>query len=307
MSFRDAALLGLSSAIGIIGCSQAGGLTVPSPRAAILRNTSEAMAAQSAYAYACTPTANACYVFNSNGTLIKTVSRGLNMPQGTTTDPQGNWYVANSGAATVVEFSVGGRSVQRTLRDPGQVPVDIALSVSTNTVAVANAYTTRGVKPSVSVYAIGKTTPKAILFAGGAAQKALSVAFDRRGNCYLAVQEASGRFVMEFIGCAGDPKMVGPVGPINGITFGGADNLYYTFNGGSGGSIFRCTGVQRCSEFTPGFVNPSSLRFNGTFTALLVSDEANGQLDRVSLQGVVKPFASVNMPQGATFATGPAY
>ncbi len=78
-----------------------------------------------------------------------------------------------------------------TLQDAGNTPVDVAVSESTSTVAVANASGPSG-SATVSVYRNGATTPTSTLTDPSAAT-GLGVAFDDGGNCYLLYDTNSGR------------------------------------------------------------------------------------------------------------------
>jgi hypothetical protein len=259
--------------------------------------------AAAVFAYSCDGT---CNVYNARGKVIKTVSTGLNHAMGTATDSTGNWYVANSGASTIVEYSAGGGSVLNTLSDGGRAPVDVAISESTNTIAVANASPRAG-KGAVSVYTIGATKPRAVLSDPNAV-KGLSVAFDDRGNCYYAYSSGSVGAIDEFVRCSGSPHSTGVVDFINGIAFDGANNLYYSFQstGTGNGGVNKCSGVAHCQLLSAAFGDPTAVRFNHRFSKLLVADIATSEIWTLTPQGVAKPFASASA-QGVAFATGPRY
>ena len=112
-----------------------------------------------------------------------------------------------------------------TLQDAGNTPVDVA-------VWSRRARSRREcLRPErigqVSVYRIGATTPTSTLTDPSAAT-GLGVAFDDGGNCYLLYDTNSVGSIDEFAGCAGTPVSTGLTNTINGMTFDGAGNLYYT-------------------------------------------------------------------------------
>jgi hypothetical protein len=257
------------------------------------------------YAYGCDGAAT-CYVFNGRGKVLGTLS-GLSNPTGTATDPSGNWYVVASGAGTVLEYSAGGGTLEKTLKDPGKTPFDLAISTSTKTVAVGN------VDNTISVYVGGATTPTRILKDPGAIHTS-AMAVDRKGNCYIAYYsyQSSGIGVIDrFAGCSGSPARVGPQDYFYAIAFDGRNNLYYSEFGYSSGALFKCQRLAHCKLiYSPMYGVPSPMRFNGTFGKLIY-----GNLNAIATMQVrgsqgPKPFATIpgsNEVAGITFAVGPSY
>jgi hypothetical protein len=257
------------------------------------------------YVYACDGAAT-CYVFNGRGKVIGTVT-GLSGPTGTATDPSGNWYIADTGAGTVLEYSPGGGTLEKTLIDTGESPFDVAVSTSTKTVAVVNG------DNSISVYVGGAKTPTRILRDPGALHTS-AMTVDRHGNCYIAyyTDQSSGIGVIDkFAGCSGTPARVGPMDYFYAMAFDGRNNLYYSEFGYSSGALFKCQRLAHCQIFySPMYGVPSPMRFNRTFGKLIY-----GNLNAIATMQVrgsqgPKPFATIpgsNEVAGVTFAVGPSY
>lgn len=72
--------------------------------------------------------ANIVSVFDGKGRLQTRLKTGINGPSGLTTDSAGNLYVANSQDANVLVYSRPYKSVSLTLSEPGQYPLDVAVS-----------------------------------------------------------------------------------------------------------------------------------------------------------------------------------
>ena len=84
-------------------------------------------------------------------------SDGLNDPQGNRTDSSGNWYIANTGAANVLEYSGDGSKLEATLDDAGWYPSNVAVHGSL--VAVSNLTTISSTPGVVNFYSGGATEP----------------------------------------------------------------------------------------------------------------------------------------------------
>ncbi len=287
------------------GCTTASAPSLPQKYALL---AGIGFATQMPYAYACDGD-QACYSFDAGGHVTGTLG-GLKTPTATTTDAAGNWYIVNYGTKTVLEYSPGGGSLEKTLTDPGQTPVDVAVSSSTQTVAVAN-------DSSVSVYVGGATSPTRVLTDDRLANTS-AVAFDNAGNCYISATLTSFEYIDKFTGCTGKPKRTGVLAPyISSLAFDRHDNLYFGYTGVSGSNefIYRCKKARNrtCHRLaTFGFVG--TIRFNGAQTLLMVVEESGDApfaLYTLSTGGVKTGFAKRPSPSspfyGAAFATGPAY
>ncbi len=238
--------------------------------------------------------------------MIGTLS-GLSNPTGTATDPSGNWYVVASGAGSVLEYSAGGGTLEKTLKDPGKTPFDVAISTLTKTIAVGN------VDNSISVYVCGATTPTRTLKDPGAVHTS-AMAVDRKGNCYIAyyTDQSSGIGVIDrFAGCSGSPKRVGPKDYFYAIAFDGRGNLYYSEFGYSSGAVFQCRQLVHCQYiYVPIYGVPSPMRFNGTFGKLIFANFTAIATIEAKDPHKVTSFATIpgsNEVAGITFAVGPSY
>ncbi len=263
-----------------------------------------ARAGTTAYAYSCDGV-QTCYVYDGHGHPIGSVT-GLSHPSGTATDPQGNWYIANPGAQTVLEYSAGGETLENTLNDAGETPLGVAISTTTSTIAVMNA------SNSVSVYVSGATTPTRMLQPSGAFP--LAIAVDTKGNCYLADDVSFSGFLEKFDACAGSPSRVGPKVGIhyNGMAFDGHDNLYFSEMSPSSAAVEQCHGLKNCRPiWVPQYQQPGPIGFNAKFGRLIVGDYLGPIYTLVAKRGHrVKRFAAPNPSSqinGVTFAVGPTY
>lgn len=94
----------------------------------------------------------------SNQSPIATITNGVVNPQGMWTTPNGDVWVANTGANNILVFKKGQLNAYKTLNDSGQYPVDIVVGVD-GTAYATNIFDTAGGPGSVSVYAPGSTNP----------------------------------------------------------------------------------------------------------------------------------------------------
>jgi hypothetical protein len=93
---------------------------------------------------------------------VGTIVNGVINPQGMTTTANGDLYVANTGANDVLVFHKGHLNAYRTLADPNQFPVDVAVD-SDGTVYASNIFDVNAIAGSVSVYAPGANSPTSTL------------------------------------------------------------------------------------------------------------------------------------------------
>ncbi len=83
---------------------------------------------------------------------------GMSNPQGTDVGKKGHWYIANTGASNIPEYSPGGAKLIQTLNDSGNYPVDVA--THPHGVVVSNIYTTSFTAGTVDVYNGNSTNPQ---------------------------------------------------------------------------------------------------------------------------------------------------
>jgi len=102
-------------------------------------------------------------VYRQSGTgqsPVGTIVNGVINPQGMWVTPNGDLYVANTGANNVLVFKKGHLNPYRTLADPNQYPVDVTVDTD-GTVYASNIFDTGIVAGSVSKYAPGANSPTA--------------------------------------------------------------------------------------------------------------------------------------------------
>lgn len=109
--------------------------------------------------YTCTFTANFCEWFvRGTNAVAGTISSGLTNPQGIGVDSLGNVWVADTGGSDIQVFHKGRHLPFKTLSDPGQFPVGVAIDGVGNAF-VANIFNTSFGPGSISVYKAGSLTP----------------------------------------------------------------------------------------------------------------------------------------------------
>jgi hypothetical protein len=194
---------------------------------------------------------------------------------GSVVDKKGYWYIANSHASTVGVYRKG--RLAFTLQDPGQVPVDVA--VSPGLVIVANRSATDGGPGSVTLYANGSKAPTGIIrwrkYVLGVA-----VALDDQNNCYFGYHDATEGYIVKYTGCSGKPTgLVSNFG--SGMDFNRNDRALYFST--QGGSLCKCKFLpsgSRCRFFHE-VVNPLGIHFDSGWKHLWVVDSLNRTIDAV--------------------------
>jgi len=226
-------------------------------------------------------------------TPYETLTSGFSKPMGMVTTPDGRWYVANSGASDVLVYRSthsGPKGPKATLRDDGEVPVNVDATPNHRLVAVSNGATTGGGAGSVSIYLNQQDVPSRILTYGSDPLQGEGIAIDARGNCYWSFNDPhklSGEIV-EFAGCNG-PGTLYKAGILRagGLAFDHSGNLYYV---DQLLGIFKCQG-SLCTIFAPiilgGLISPANLNFDNSDPQNLWVADAAGYLDAVNLQGLV--------------------
>lgn len=227
-------------------------------------------------------------------TPYETLTTGLSKPMGMVSTPGGRWYVANSGAADVLVYRStrsGPKGPKATLRDDGQVPVNVAATANSALVAVSNGSTTQSGAGSVSVYLNGQTEPSRNLTYGGDPVQGEGIAIDASGNCYWSFNDPNQLTgaIVEFAGCsgAGTPVQNGIL-KAGGLAFDRSGNLYYV---DQILGIFKCQGTSSCALFAPvllgGLIIPTNINFDKSNPQNLWVADAAGSIDAVTLQGLV--------------------
>ncbi|MFY9738093.1 MAG: hypothetical protein WAK11_03480 [Candidatus Cybelea sp.] len=144
---------------------------------------------------------NVVSVFDSKGRLQTRLEKGINAPFGLTTDSAGNLYVANSQDANVLVYSQPYKSVSSTLNEPGQYPLDVAVSKA-GLVGVMSATAPSG-GGNVTFYKKGATSACANV--GDSNWNEVSFgAFDASGNLFVDGVDRSGNPLVGEVsgGCA---------------------------------------------------------------------------------------------------------
>lgn len=226
-------------------------------------------------------------------TPYETLTSGFSKPMGMVTTPDGRWYVANSGASDVLVYRStrsGPKGPKATLRDDGEVPVNVDAASNHRLVAVSNGATTGGGAGSVSIYLNQQGVPSRKLTYGSDPLQGQGIAIDARGNCYWSFNDPyklSGEIV-EFAGCNGTGTLYkAGILRAGGLAFDHSGNLYYV---DQLLGIFKCQGSS-CTIFAPiilgGLISPANLNFDNSDPQNLWVADAAGYLDAVNLQGLV--------------------
>jgi hypothetical protein len=239
--------------------------------------------------YSSQPNNNDAAVYGRRGhsiTLLETLY-GLAAPLGTVANPQGFWYLTNSGNSDVLIYRTKKKGPKRfgTLDDSGEIPVNVDVTADRNLVAVSNGTSSSSGTGSVSVYLNRESQPSRVLTYGGDVLQGEGIAIDPNGNCFwsfndLSKPSAAGSIV-EFAGCSGTGALV-----ISGITSAGgmafdlSGNLYY-IDEASG--IYKCAGTAQCILLPARFGLPVNLNFDAKEKHLWVAD-ATGYIDAVNPQ-----------------------
>lgn len=124
---------------------------------------------------------NAVYIY-AHGKRIATLT-GFANPSGLATDASANLYVANEGAANILEYAPPYSRTPTTLNDPGQFPVDVAVDSHGNVAACSLGSPSFGAG-SVSFYPPGSSNPTNTI-SSTSLREVYFCAFDANGNLYL--------------------------------------------------------------------------------------------------------------------------
>jgi hypothetical protein len=204
-------------------------------------------------------------VWNGAGQLVAILFDGIGAdPTGLATDAAQNLYVVNVHYNNVIVYPKPYTSINLTLEDPNEYPLDVAVSQA-GVVAVAN-YTTVALTPgSVSFYAKGSTSACATVSDTNWVNF-VSDAFDASGNLFVVGLDKLGTPIVGKIsgGCKAASVATLKVG--NGLASPGGVQVYkgkilvddpqkqviYTYAAPSGGSL----GVPKATTALAGANNP---------------------------------------------------
>ena len=115
---------------------------------------------------------------------------------GSCTNTKGDVFVANNGAADVLEYAHGKSTPIQTLIDPSPYPADCAVDPSTGNLAVVNQYGASEYSPgNVAIYSGAKGKPKTYKVNGFSTY--VSGTYDAQGDLLVSDVESSGiKFAM---------------------------------------------------------------------------------------------------------------
>lgn len=248
--------------------------------------------------YSSQPSSNEVVVYKRDGftlTRYETLTSGFSAPKGMATTPDGWWYVANSGDSNVLVYRTtrtGPSGPKATLRDAGEVPVNVAVTSSRQLVAVSNASTTRSGAGSVSVYLSRQHKPARTLTYGSDPIQGAGIAIDANGNCYWSFNDPrtlTGSIV-EFAGCNGNGSLFkSGILRAGGMAFDQSGNLYYV---DQLLGIFKCSGPSSCGIFalvggSGGLILPANINFDNSNPPNLWVADAAGYIDAVNASGLI--------------------
>lgn len=230
--------------------------------------------------YACTYASSFCEWFQLNRSAVQGQITGLTYPQGLGVDRSGNVWVANTGASNVLVFAKGGTSVIKTLDDPGQFPVDVAID-SDGTAYVANISTTSYTSGSVSVYAPGATSPTRALTDPNFGQ-VISVAVDENHRVIVCYDGVNAGQCDEFPKAQGSgiTKIAG-LFFAGGVAFDAAEDVVVS-DQTRAFDVYDPPSFAQCAT-TPELVNEEvMLALSSTNQRLIASDVSQGTVDQFS-------------------------
>jgi hypothetical protein len=133
------------------------------------------------------------YAYSLSGKLVATIT-GFSEPQGLGADLQGNIYVANTGDSNILIYKDDYATLEKTLNDPGQYPVDAAYDPTSQVTAVTNIISTSDGPGSVSMYARGSTSPCVTVSSSDFARVYFG-AFDDKSQFFVDGENSSGAVV----------------------------------------------------------------------------------------------------------------
>lgn len=251
--------------------------------------------------YSSQPSGNEVVVYKrkKKGDSLKyyeTLSSGFNQPMGMVTTRDGQLYVANSGDSNVPVYRTtrkGPKGPIATLRDIGEVPVNVDVTRDRRLVAVSNQSTTGDGAGSVSVYLNRQHQPSRVLTYGSDPIQGEGIAIDSNGNCYWSFNDPKTLTgsIVEFAGCNGSGTLFATgILDVGGLAFDPSGNLYYV---DQVAGIYECAGPSSCSLFLSvgsllgELLFPKNLNFDNKNPSNLWVSDAAGYIDAVNLDGLI--------------------
>ncbi|MGA8535309.1 MAG: hypothetical protein WB615_14475 [Candidatus Tumulicola sp.] len=250
--------------------------------------------------YSSQPSGNDVVVYKRkrNGFTLKRdekLTSGFSEPMGMVTTPDGRWYIANSGDSNVLVYRTtrtGPNGPKATLRDDGEVPVNVAVTPSRELIAVSNGSTTGSGAGSVSVYLNQQKKPSRTLTYGSDPIQGEGIAIDSNGNCYWSFNDPTTTTgsIVEFAGCNGSGTLFkSGILKAGGMAFDLSGNLYYV---DQLAGIYKCSGSASCNPFTPiggsgGLILPTNINFDNSSPQNLWVADAGGYIEAVNINGSI--------------------
>ena len=246
------------------------------------------------------PSQNRVLVYNRkrNGFTLKSYETltGFSAPMGMMTTPDGWWYVANSGDSNILVYRTtrtGPSGPKVTLKDEGEVPVNVAVTPDRQLVAASNASSTASGAGSVSVYLNRQHKPSRTLTYGSSPIRGEGIAIDSSGNCYWSFNDPITLIgsIVEFAGCTGSGSLFTTgILKAGGLAFDQSGNLYYV---DQLAGIFKCNGPSSCSLLTPigggigGLILPTNINFDSSTPQNLWVTDGAGFVEALNLEGII--------------------
>lgn len=295
-------LLYLTVALAASGCAQGSPVTPTQSQPGTLQTIGEP--ATHFYGndlmYATRPSSNDVVVYQRKNdgltlTPYETLTSGFSAPMGTVATPGDLWYVANSGDSDILVYNTtrtGPKSLEATLSDEHEVPVNVAVNPTRQIVAVSNGSTTASDAGSLSIYLNGAEKPSRTLTYQSDPIQGQGVAIDPSGNCYWSFNDSrtlTGSIV-KFAGCNGSGTLLETaLFKAGGMAFDKSGNLYYV---DQLAGIYKCQGSSSCKIFTPlagvgGLVIPTNINFDNSSPQNLWTADAGGYIDAVNPAGLI--------------------
>jgi hypothetical protein len=232
---------------------------------------------------------SACYVLNTSGSLVSTITSGLDNPQGTSIGAlTGNWYIASTDNYTIPEYSIsesGGPTLLTTYNSAtDDYPVWTSVFEKgkkkiSSTLAISNIFNSKTDKdPSVTVLDEKNGKSKQLTYLG--ASEGIGIAYDAAGNCYWSFNPGS---IAKYTKCKGfGSKVVSGLSFAGGLAFDNGDNLWYA---DQEKGIYKCSGTSSCTLQYSGFGDAFAIAFDSSFQNLYVSDASDDVIDICPLSG----------------------
>lgn len=221
--------------------------------------------------------------------FVKSLTAGIDSPQGTVATTQGWWYVTNGGHSNVLVYrstNHGPKGPFATLDDYGQIPGNVDATNSRQLVAVSNISSLSGGTGSLSIYLHRRAEPSRTLTYGSHNLQGIGAAIDQHGTCYWSFNDPASHSgsIVAFADCQGPGKrIVRGIAFAGGLTFDRHGNLYYV---DQTAGIYKCAGIKSCALFASGFGDPVNINFDANERHLWVAD-ATGFIDAVDRNGKI--------------------